>query len=127
MGYITTTVTVTAGELLHHRPSATGTTTATTMANNEAYDEAEEDRDDFEDVRHDLNLDEATMEDALKTYQDIKVNFKLEVSGRSGGDSTRFLNSISKSLKGRKDGLDRLRHLLLLPTPSDPDDGPLED
>lgn len=97
------------------------------MANNEAYDEAEEDRDDFEDVRHDLNLDEATMEDALKTYQDIKVNFKLEVSSSICHLVASKCAFEIILFKGRKNGLDRLRHLLLLPTPSDPDDGPLED
>lgn len=47
---------------------------------NDRDQEMEEDRDDFDDIRHELNLDEDTIEDALKTYQKIKGNFKLEVS-----------------------------------------------
>lgn len=47
---------------------------------NDKDQEMEEDRDDFDDIRHELNLDEDTIEDALETYQKIKGNFKLEVS-----------------------------------------------
>lgn len=93
---------------------------------NDKDQEMEEDRDDFDDIRHELNLDEDTIEEALETYQKIKGNFKLEVSVWLITWDFLLICKHLNFFKGQTDGLDCLCHLLFLPKSSHSNYGSIE-